>query len=498
MPAPLLLPRPANEAASSIARGLEMDCEPVLAARDGFKPGLAYGSVSMRLRPLAEETRGLYGDALALRDRHTLFAYLALSTDAASADALSDYLINGEGHGAQSQLPVFAIMRTGGIRVCPVCEAMHWKRFGVCAFLYPHLPPFVQACAWHGCLLLARCPLPVPPTKLPAPCPAHRDQVAFSQTVLALCEEGGGRAAVVARLRGALIAHQLMDPDGGFCAQAFSTQFARYCAGLQIHPALRKLAMSPRRGRQLMAWVAGQGTVNPAFVALLCMFVNALDAGSVAASASGSFEHAPRATSRPSHPKAWRAKRWRPLPVDGRKRYRRTEIAMLIDCGCTCADIARLCGVSVDTIYRYIRANGLRDSLDDAHTERIRLEAREAWLGRLQSFPDASANQIAQREPRLWRWLREHDEAWLRAHWPPAYRRRPRRRSDATGVRGQGAALAKRIRAAARQLVQAYPAQRRTLAALRRQLGLSGYALAKAAEARQVRDAIDAYLKGAG
>jgi hypothetical protein len=33
---------------------------------------------------------------------------------------------------------------------------------------------------------------------------------------------------------------------------------------------------------------------------------------------------------------------------------------------------------------------------------------------------------------------------------------------------------------------------------LRRQLGLSGYALAKAAKARQVRDAIDAYLKGAG
>jgi len=491
---PVLLPRPPGEAASSIARGLFMDCDTVLAAKDRFAPGRAFGTVPrIPLTELAHLTDGLYGDAEQLLTEHSAYPLLALGLLPEMATALEQRLLHGSGRSVQPTLRVWAGMRVGGIRVCPECEVSAWERFGVSAFFWPHLVPFVQACPWHGCTLVERCPHPTPDVKRAPTLPATADLIAYSQAILAIA--GLGDRHVVARHFAEGLA------TAGFCAgtgrartRAFSEAFYHFCGDLNVAPSLHKLAALPGRGAKLLAWVAGRAPLHPIYLALLWMFLEGAGIGKAR-------PVKPDAVTRPTiEPRAlpqrgWRAGRIRPLPVDGRHRYKRQDLPDLIARQCTPNEIARLCRLSLDTVYRVIRQQGLRPALATAQLERIRSEARHRWLARMRAEPQSSANRIARREPRLFHWLSRHDAAWLHDHWPLVKGPTTLARRDAHGVSGQDASLAAKIRRAAAWLTHEHPHRRPSLAALRRQLGMSEYALRKASNAARVQQAIDQYLR---
>ncbi|MGY2491301.1 TnsD family Tn7-like transposition protein [Cupriavidus sp. CP313] len=470
-----------------------MDCDTILAAKDRFVPGRAFGTVPrMPLSELATLTGGLYGDAGQLLMEHSAFPLLALGLLPEMADALGPRLMHGGGRSMQPTLRVWAGMRVGGIRVCPECEAASWERFGVSAFFWPHLVPFVQACPWHGCTLLERCPHPIPILKRsPAP-PATADLIAYSQAILAIVGLGD-RHLAVSHIAERLIAAGFLSETGRARTRAFSEAFCTYCGDLNVAPSLRKLAALPGRGAKLLAWVAGSATLHPIYLALLWMFLQDAGIGDARAAKPDAAPQ-PSRKRKPAPQRAWRAGRLRPLPVDGRHRYTREDLPDLIARQCTPNEIARLCRLSLDTVYRVIRQLGLRPALTTAQLERIRLEARQLWLARMRAAPQCSANRIARLEPRLFHWLSRQDAAWLHDHWPQAVGPTSLARRDAHGVSGQDASLAAKIRRAAAWLAQEYPNRRPSLAALRRQLGMSEYALRKASNAARVQRAIDHYL----
>ena len=492
---PVLLPRPPSEAASSIARGLFMDCDTILAAKDRFAPGRAFGTVPrMPLIQLASLTGELYGDAEQLLKGHSAYPLLAVGLLPEMAAALGQRLLHGSGRSVQPSLRVWAGMRVGGIRVCPECEDSAWERFGVSAFFWPHLVPFVQACPWHGCALIERCPYPTPDVKRASMPPASGDLIAYSRAILAVADLGD-RHVVASHIAEALATAGFFCPGTGRArTRAFSEAFHHFCGDLDVAPSLRKLAALPGRGAKLLAWVAGRATLHPIYLALLWMF---LEDGGIGEARPLRPDVVPHPTIKATTPpqRGWRAGRIRPLPVDGRHRYTRQDLPDLIARQCTPREIARLCRLSLDTVYRVIRQRGLRPALATAQLERVRSEARQLWLAKMQAAPQASANRIACLEPRLFHWLSRQDSTWLHDHWPVAAGPTSLARRDAHGVSGQDASLAAKIRRAASWLAHEYPKRRPSLAALRRQLGMSEYALRQASNAACVQHAIDRYLQ---
>ncbi|NUA30267.1 TnsD family Tn7-like transposition protein [Cupriavidus basilensis] len=185
----------------------------------------------------------------------------------------------------------------------------------------------------------------------------------------------------------------------------------------------------------------------------------------------------------------------RSMPIDGRHRYVLTPYAMsglltLVDAGCTCEEMARLCRTSLNRIEYYVRTRGLRERLARAQFMRWRQEARDAWLAVLRRRPDASQNQLALYEPRAYKWLWRHDRTWLAVHRPRHYLRRHRTRHDHVGPRGQDVSLAAQIRHAATLIKAVAPPVRCSTAAIGRQLGLSAYALARAKAGKAVTKAL--------
>ncbi|UDM51959.1 TnsD family Tn7-like transposition protein [Cupriavidus sp. MP-37] len=491
---PVLLPRPPQEAASSIARGLFMDGDTILAAKDRFAPGRAFGTVPrMSLTQLASLTSGLYGNAERLLKEHSAYPLLALGLLPEMAATQGQRLLHGSGRSVQPTLRVWAGMRVGGIRICPECEASAWERFGVSAFFWPHLVPFVQACPWHGCRLVERCPHPIPAPKRSAVRPAAADRVAYARAILAITGLGD-RQEAACHFAESLATAGFFADTGGARTHAFSEAFRNYCACLDVAPSLRKLAALPGRGAKVLAWVAGRATLHPIYLALLWMFLEDGGIGKARPVKPAAVQR-PTIMPRALPQRAWRAGRIRPLPVDGRHRYSRQDLTDLIARQCTPNEIARLCRLSLDTVYREIRQQGLRPALATAQLERIRSEARLVWLARMRAAPQSSANQIARVEPRLFHWLSRHDAVWLHDHWPLVAGPISLTRRDAHGVSGQDASLAAKIRRAAAWLTQEYPHRRPSNAALRRQLGMSEYALRKASNAARVQQAIDQYLR---
>jgi hypothetical protein len=203
-----------------------------------------------------------------------------------------------------------------------------------------------------------------------------------------------------------------------------------------------------------------------------------------------------RARPRRPTPTGWGLKGGaRPAPIDGRRRYVLTPYAMadlltLVDAGCTCEEMARLCRTSLNRIEYYVRTRGLRERLVQALFLRWRQEARSAWLAGLLRLPDASQNQLAQHEPRAYKWLWRHDRDWLAAHRPRRYLRRHRPRRDRVAPRGQDVALAAQIRHAATMIMAILPPVRCSVAAVARQLGLSAYAMESAKAGKAVSKAL--------
>ncbi|WP_459569849.1 TnsD family Tn7-like transposition protein [Cupriavidus sp. 8B] len=162
--------------------------------------------------------------------------------------------------------------------------------------------------------------------------------------------------------------------------------------------------------------------------------------------------------------------------------------------GCTCADVARLCRISIDAVYRYVRKNHLRAHINAAQRRRLTVEARTVWLRLLRRFPRAAANRLERIEPRAFRWLYRNDIVWLREHWPDLPVRRQSKRADATAPHGQDAAMCARIRMARKVLKADSSSRRPSLAALCRQLGVTEYGLQRARRWRRVEKAVRDYL----
>lgn len=490
----ILVPRHHFEAASSIERDVYLDRRSVLRAGEAMRPGLAFGSAQGPLDILALETQYVYGSGNDLLMQRTLYPYQALGLVADSATRLERKMLTGRGRAPQSQLAVWARMQRGGVRVCRMCEWVIWREFGVAAFLWPHLAPFMEACPWHGCLLVERCPLVTAPVRRPKGTAAHSDQIALSRALLSL-HAVHDKVCLTSAYRHALEASGFVHSDGRYRAADFSAAFAEFVSGLDVHSALRRIAAFPKRGREILSWMAGGGTLNPAIILLFSMFVQHLASCDGAWFSTRCIEPVPETADRHEvSPRAWRAKKRRPSPADVRTPHALAETALLIAQGCTCADVARLCRTSPRAVYRYVRCHGLRGAIENAKRDRLSAEARAAWLRRVRQFPQASANRLAKLEPRAYRWLYRHDHAWLREHWPTSPARRQCKRADATAPHGQDAALCARIRAARNALLRDSLNHRPSLAALCRQLGMTEYGLHQARRWRRVDKEVRQYL----
>lgn len=489
----LLVPRHDFEAASSIARGINMDGGAVLRPGETLHPGLAFGSVAGPLDVLASNTHHVYGTGEDLLAQRTSGWYQALGLLLDGAVSLKRKLLTGEGRAPQSQLAAWARTQRCGVCVCPECELYIWNEFGVSAYLWPHLIPFVEACPWHGLLLVERCPLATRPTRVTKCERAHPDQIELSRYLLSLyslCE----KQAITAACRLALEETGFLHVNGTYHAKKFSDVFALFACGLKVHPTLRHLAAYPLRTRQILRWLGGNDTLNPSFILLMWMFVGYLGRDRVVRlNVIGGTSSEPRSS---VAPRAWRGRKLRQSPVNVRTSYSIEDAASLFGKGCTCADVARLCRTSIDIVYRYVRKNGLRHLIYKAQHGRLSREARAAWLGRIKQFPHASANRLAKLEPRAFRWLYQNDHMWLRENWPAEPNRYQRKRADATAPHGQDAALCARIRAAKRAFKQECASHRPSLAALCRQLALTEYGLQRARRWRRVEAAVRRYLSG--
>lgn len=469
----MLVPRHDFEAASSIQRGLHMDVRDVLRPGEELFPGLAYGSISGPLDALASETRYVYGTGKDLLRQRTSGWYQALGLFSEGSVRLQHRLLTGEGRACQSQLAVWAAVQRCGVRVCPPCEHEIWKEFGVSAFLWPHLIPFVEACPWHGVLLLERCPLSTRPIHQASCKAAHPDQIALSKSLLAL-HALHERQAISHVCRSAMEQAGFLYSNGRYRAREFADAFSAFARVLAVHPTLRHLAIFPLRSREILRWIAGNGTLNPAFVLLMWLFVQQL--GQRDREARHSCTESPSGALMNSM-RAWRAKKTRQSPVDVRTHYSLADAESLFAAGSTCGDVARLCRVSIHKVYRYVAKNGLRHLIESAQRNRLTTEARETWLRRMRQFPAASANRLAKLEPRAYRWLYRNDNAWLRRNWPLAPARKHRKRADSTAPHGQDAAMCARIRAARKALRLDALHDQPSLAALCRQLGVTEYGL---------------------
>lgn len=187
----------------------------------------------------------------------------------------------------------------------------------------------------------------------------------------------------------------------------------------------------------------------------------------------------------------WRQKGARhPRIFDGRKIFKHTEIIKLVDAGCTCNEMARLCRTKLSNIHYAIRKQGLRPRLRQAQIVRFTQDARLAWTLAIGRHPGMSQNRLSKLEPRAYQWLWRYDRTWLAVHRPRSYVRVQKARSDASPPRGRGAAAAKKIRLAAKAITARVPRSRCTKSAIRKELGLSEYSFERMATDRHVQKAL--------
>ncbi|WP_420025912.1 TnsD family Tn7-like transposition protein [Cupriavidus taiwanensis] len=440
-------------------------------------PDLANGTVSWPVDILAALGNGFYGTSDEILDTQSLFNYCAIAMRPEGRVALRKRARTGVGSAKEASWAPWQLATVGQTLACPICRREAWRMIGMPAECWPHRAPLVLGCWRHGVLLVAQEGFADLTVQAKRSCRASQDILTFAQNTVRLCGLARNFSDTADHFRKLLAEADFLRDDGRFYAARFRAAYATYGSNHAHEPALRKAIQAPQAGRAVLDWVrsAGEESVHPVYLVLA---LGMLD--EVVASPAASF--APRKCGvQVTRRRAWSARTVQSLRVlDGRSHYGRSDIPYLAAHGCEPAEIASLCRLSRDIVWRTVRVNKLRPLIQKARHERLRHSARQAWQRARVQHPNRSSNVLRSLEPRAFRWLWKHDRIWLqsqRAEFTPV-----------TGWRRQvlpTAGSRQRILAKLRQAAASQQARggRCTRASLTRALSITPYILKQWAQA---------------
>lgn len=452
---------------------------PPLQRRGGrlWPPDLAYGTVSWAVNTVVTLGGGFYGTADGILDLQSLVNYSAIARSARGRVALREKARTGVGSAKEAGWAPWLLSTVGQVLGCPVCRLEAWRAIGMPTECWPHRGPLVQGCWRHGVLLVPQDGFADPTVRAQPPRKASREVLTFAENTVHLCRLARSIGDAAAHFRDLLAAADFLRDNGQYYASRFRDAYAAYGRHRAHEPALRKATEAPLAARAVLDWVRSGGD-DPIHPVYLVIALGMLD--EAAASPIASFSPRKRAV-QAGRRGAWSAHAVQPIRVlDGRFRYRRADIRHLAAQGCEAAEIASLCRLSLDIVWRTIRAEKLRPLIQKGRHERLRIGARQAWLDVREQHPGCSSNVLRSLEPRAFRWLWKHDKAWLqsqRADFRPATGwRRPILPTAGSRQR----VLARLKRAAASQQATGV---RCTRAGLSRALSITPYVLMQWAQA---------------
>lgn len=460
------VPRDSFEAASSLANSLLG--VPPLQRRGGCScnMNLAFGTVSWPLDLLAAVTENFFGTGFQLMRDRSLVDYCRFQLTLQRRSEMESRVLNGIG---AVRLPPWAPWMVDTLHpamACPMCARDSWEQFGAIAGLWPHQAPFVSACWRHGCRLARASEIAATSARTLMQS-ASQDELAFALDSVRICHFGVDPTTAALWLNEALASADFRHPNGKFRAKQFCDFLRDYCSRHISSLALSKAFDSPRFCRRILMWITGQvETISP--VALVVTLGCLREAGTVAM---------PIYSRRKPHQRRSRGwpGRYRSIDlcIDGRHRFSRDDMEELLWRGCSCRQVAGLCHVSASTVWRYVEQRNLWSTVRQLHENRCRREARAAWQHVRSRFPNASRNQLREREPRAYRWLLAHDKSWLQS-LSATYRPLDGWRRGVLKTPGSHKKILARLRRAIRTIEEA---DRVTRAALCRELGVSSYTL---------------------
>lgn len=451
---------------------------PPLQRRGGrlWPPDLAYGTVSWAVNTVAALGDGFYGTPDEILDLQSLVNYSAIARSAGGRTALREKARSGVGRAKEAGWAPWLLSTVGPALGCPVCRLEAWREIGMPAECWPTRAPLVQGCWRHEVLLVPQNGFADPTVRAQPPRNASRDILTFAANTVRLCRLAKSVGDAAACLRNLMAAAGFLRDDGRFYATRYREAYAAY-GGRHAHdPALRKATEAPLAARAILDWVRGGGNdaIHPVYL------VVALGMLDEAAASPASFAIRPRA-GQGNRRGAWSARAVQPIRVlDGRSRYKRADIRDLAAQGCEAAEIASLCRLSLDIVYRTTRAEKLRPLIQEARHERLRAAARQAWLDVRAQHPASSSNVLRGLEPRAFKWLWKHDRAWLQSQRADFVRATGWRRAILPTAGSRQRVLARLTRAAASQQAAGI---RCTRAGLSRALNITPYVLMRWAEA---------------
>ncbi|WP_116347200.1 TnsD family Tn7-like transposition protein [Cupriavidus taiwanensis] len=460
------VPRDPFEAASSLANSLLG--APPLQRRAGrwCSMDVAFGTVSWPLNLLAAVTESFFGTGVQLMRERSLVDYCRFQLAAQGRSQLESRVLDGTGVMRQPPWAPWMVDTLRPRMACPICARENWEQFGVFAWLWPHQAPFVSACWRHGIRLVRASDVAGSfcRTRMQS---ASQDELAFARDSISICQLGQELLTTALWLNEAMAVAGFRHPNGEFCDKQFCAFLREYCSRHMTSLALSKSFASPRFGRRVLAWIAGRvATISPVVVVVTLGCLR--EAGTTAMPAYS------RRKPHQHQSRGWPGRyRCIDLFIDGRRHFSRKDIEKLLRQGCSCRQVAGLCHVSASTVWRYVEQRNLWGTVRRLQENRCRLEARSAWRGVRSRFPNASRNQLREREPRAYRWLMAHDKRWLLSQ-PAAYEPLNGWRRGVLKTPGSHSKILARLRSAIRTIEQN---GRITRSALCRELGVSAYML---------------------
>lgn len=409
--APLIAWDMAESAASLSIRAMGL---PPMQRKGGRRcaPDLAYGTVSWAVDTLAALGNGFYGTADNLLDSQSLLNYSAIAMKLEGRVALRKRARTGVGSAREASWAPWQLASVGQQMACPVCRGEAWRTIGMPAECWAHRAPLVLGCWRHGVMLVPQEGFADLTVQTQRPCKAPQDILTFAENTVRLCRLAKSIRETAAHFRNLLAEADFMRENGQFYAARFREAFAAYGRNYAHEPALRKATQAQLAGRAVLDWVrsAGDDPVHPVYLVL------ALGMLEEAAAAPAASFLPRRRTVQVNRQGAWSARPMQSTRVlDGRSRYGRSDIPYLAAQGCEPAEIASLCRLSRDIVWRTVRVNNLRPLIQKARHERLRLGARQAWRDVREQHSSCSSNVLRGLEPRAFRWLWEHDRGWLQS-----------------------------------------------------------------------------------
>ncbi|WP_455286559.1 TnsD family Tn7-like transposition protein [Cupriavidus necator] len=465
------------ESAASI--GTRAKGSPPLERRGGrfCLPTVAYGTVTWPIEAVAALGDGFYGDVQQILDGASLVNYCAVAMRTPQREALRTTAITGRGGVRDPAWAPWMLPTTGRKLQCPVCRGEAWWAIGMLADCWPHRAPLVVACWRHGVQLQPCSDNPM--ARAPRVRNASDEAVKFANNTVRLCEMAANLDATATYLHAQLEGAGFLHANGNYRAKRFRECYARYGGAHAHEPTLRRAIEAPLAGRAVLDWVrsGGDEPVHPVYLVVLLGMLEQEAASPLAAHANP-----PKP---PVMQRAWSAHAAQSVRLLGAStRFKSGDIPQLAKHGCEPTEMAALCRISLDAVYRIIRSHGLRPLIERKRHERLRVGARQALLDARDRNPGQSRNVIRGLEPRAFKWLWKHDRRWLQRQ---RFAFEPSRgwRRKVLPTAGSERRILSRLRDAANRIRVTRPAERCTGGALCRALAITPYVLRRWSQCSQ-------------